>query len=44
MEAGPIVRINPNEVHIVDPNLIDVVYPGGGKRVDKDPYVMSQFG
>ncbi|KIV99166.1 uncharacterized protein PV09_09120 [Verruconis gallopava] len=43
-QYGPIVRINPNEVHVNDPDLIDTVYPGGYKKVNKDPYLMSQFG
>ena len=38
------MRINPNEVHVNDPELIDTIYPGGHKKVDKDPYLMSQFG
>jgi hypothetical protein len=41
---GPIIRITPDEVHINDPALIDVVYPGGGRKINKDPYLMSQFG
>jgi hypothetical protein len=41
---GPIIRITPDEVHVNDPQLIDVVYPGGGGRVNKDPYFMRQFG
>ncbi|KAF1815265.1 putative cytochrome P450 [Eremomyces bilateralis CBS 781.70] len=41
---GPIVRITPNEVHVNDPALIDAVYPGGGKKVDKDPYQVRMFG
>ena len=44
VEKGPIIRINPNEVHVNDPELLDAVYPGGWKKVNKDPYVMSQFG
>jgi hypothetical protein len=42
--VGPIVRITPDEVHVNDPELIDLVYPGGSKKVNKDPYLMRQFG
>jgi hypothetical protein len=41
---GPVVRITPDEVHINDPDLVDVVYPGGGKKINKDPYLIRQFG
>lgn len=46
---GPIVRINPHELHIDDPDYYDALYQGispEGKRlrVDKWPWVMKQFG
>jgi hypothetical protein len=41
---GPIIRITPNEVHVNDPELIEMVYPGGLKKTNKDPYLMLQFG
>ncbi|RDW92913.1 cytochrome P450 [Aspergillus mulundensis] len=34
---GPIVRINPREIHIKDPEFIDVVYASGTHIRTKDP-------
>ncbi|KAK8130693.1 trichodiene oxygenase [Apiospora kogelbergensis] len=41
---GPIVRINPNEVHINDPEYYHNIYAGGTRRVDKDPSTIAGFG
>lgn len=35
--TGPIVRINPDEVHCTDPNFIDEIYPASGRKRNK-PY------
>ncbi|KAK6218825.1 hypothetical protein LQW54_002751 [Pestalotiopsis sp. IQ-011] len=32
---GPIVRINPNEVHCNDPSFVDEIYAVGGRKRDK---------
>ncbi|KAF3024908.1 hypothetical protein E8E14_012819 [Neopestalotiopsis sp. 37M] len=32
---GPIVRINPNEVHCNDPGFVDEIYAVGGRKRDK---------
>ncbi|KAE9985723.1 hypothetical protein BLS_005689 [Venturia inaequalis] len=41
---GPIVRINPEELHCNDPGFVDQIYPGGGERRDKSAYHVAQFG
>jgi cytochrome P450 len=40
---GPIVRINPNEVHINDPEYYNNIYAGGSRRVNKDPSTLAGF-
>ncbi|KAF7116903.1 hypothetical protein CNMCM5793_005533 [Aspergillus hiratsukae] len=41
---GPIVRINPRELHIRDPSFYDEIYAGGAHKRDKDPYFVPLFG
>ena len=38
---GPIVRISPRELHIDDPDFYDELFT---QRLDKDPWVCTQFG
>lgn len=41
---GPIVRINPYELHINDPDYYDEIYAGGGKKRNKYDLFVRLFG
>ncbi|GKZ17308.1 hypothetical protein AbraIFM66951_005949 [Aspergillus brasiliensis] len=43
-EYGPIVRINPREVHIIDPRFYDEIYASSARRRNKDPAFVPIFG
>lgn len=40
---GPIVRINPDELHCNNPDWIDQIYAAGGKKREKSRFFVSQF-
>ncbi|KAL5414760.1 hypothetical protein PMIN04_008884 [Paraphaeosphaeria minitans] len=41
---GPIVRINPKELHVADPAFYDSVYAGPGRRTEKWEFSARMFG
>ncbi|KAL3485049.1 cytochrome P450 [Aspergillus germanicus] len=41
---GPVVRINPRQVHILDPDFYDEIYAGGNRKRDKDPAFPPRLG
>ena len=32
---GPVIRINPHEIHCNDPDFIDDIYAGSSRKTDK---------
>ncbi|OCL12778.1 cytochrome P450 [Glonium stellatum] len=41
---GPIIRINPHEVHIADPDFYDTVFAGATQKRNKWPWYCNAFG
>ncbi|OKP12635.1 Trichodiene oxygenase [Penicillium subrubescens] len=41
---GPIVRINPRELHVKDPSYYDVIHAGASRKRAKDPKYAVAFG
>lgn len=43
VSIGPIIRINPDELHCNDPKMIDSIYAIGNKKRDKSPHFVAAF-
>ncbi|KAH7050151.1 putative cytochrome P450 [Macrophomina phaseolina] len=41
---GPIIRINPDELHVSDPNFVDALYPSTGKKREISPWFFKPMG
>ncbi|KAJ5726764.1 benzoate 4-monooxygenase cytochrome P450 [Penicillium malachiteum] len=42
-QYGPIIRINPREVHILDPSFYDEIYSGGVRKRNKDAEFLKAY-
>lgn len=43
LAIGPIVRINPRELHILDPSFYDDIYASGGRKRNKDAQFLKAY-
>ena len=44
LSIGPIIRINPYELHVADPEFVDQLYPSVAKNVEKWAWSAGMFG